>query len=254
MTTRYEASMDGTSLSGLDASIVILDIAHRKPEIEVNAASVANRPGAKIMTRVVRSAGVTISFMIRKYSLSDRQSVCDMVVAWAGGSVLRTNDRAGKHLQVICEQYPEINSAKNWTDPVTMTFTAVERPFWEDDTQTTLTVTGTVAQESMNVPGSAGEALVEVTVTANAAVTGVALVAGSTEIELEDIALDQGDTVTIDYKDGIQRIRKGNTSVLGNRTKDSSDDLLAACGKMVTFAVESDASVTAVFKVRGCWL
>ena len=255
MTTRYEAYMDGTSLSSLDNSIVILDISHRKPEIEVSAVSLAEMPGSKILRRVVRGASVSISFMIRKYSISDRQEVCDKVVAWANGSLLKTNDRDGKRLKVICETYPEISSAMRWTDPVNMIFTAVERPFWEDDAQTTLTLTGTDTQGNMSVPGSAGEALVEATVTANAAVTGITLVAGSTEIELEDISMSQNDVVTIDYDaNGHQRIRKGNTSILDSRTKESSDDLLAACGKVVGFAAEADSSVTVVFKVRGCWL
>lgn len=255
MTTRYEAYMDGTSLSGLDNSIVILDISHRKPEIEVNTVTVAEKPGAMITKRIIRGASVAISFMIRKYSISARQDVCDKVVAWANGSMLKTNDRNGKRLKVICETYPEINSAMKWTDPVTMIFTAVERPFWEDETPTTLTLTGADALGNMNVPGSAGEALVEATVTANAAITGVRIAAGSTEIELENISMAQYDTITIDYDaNGHQRIRKENTSILDKRTKESSDDLLAACGKNVSFAVEADASVTVTFAVRGCWL
>ena len=254
MTSRYEAYMDSVSLSGLDDSIFILDISHPAAERSRSLVNIANRSGSFLSSEKRSPISVVITFEIHKYGIADRQAVCDKVVKWAGGSVLKTNDMTDKQLVCVCDQYPSVNSAKRWTDPITMTFTAYEFPYWEDTTQTTLTLTGTQTSGTLAVPGVIDDAFVEATITANAAVTEISLTVGSTNFTLENLELTNGDVVTIAYDSRkLLSIMHGTVSLLGKRTGASSDDLLAKCGKTVTFAVEADASVTVVFKVRGCY-
>lgn len=254
MTSRYEAYMDSVSLSGLDDSIFILDISHPAAERSRSFVNIANRSGSFMSSDKRSPISVVITFEIHKYAIADRQAVCDKVVKWAGGSILKTNDMTNKQLVCVCDEYPSVNSAKRWTDPVSMTFTAYEFPYWEDTTQTTITLTGTQADGTLAVPGVIDDAFVEATITANANVSEVSLTAENTNITLEGLELESGDVVTISYDSKkILSIMQGTVSLLGNRTGESSDDLVVKCGKTSGFSVEADASVTVVFKVRGCY-
>lgn len=254
MTSRYEAYMDNTSLSSVDSSILVLDIGYPETQFDNSLLNFANRDGGYIKARHKQSAQCQITFEIHKYSIADRQEVCQKVVKWANGSVLKTNDRPNQQLRCVCDQYPSINSAKKWTDPVTMVFTGHEFPYWEDTEQTTLTLTGTEASGTMSVPGVLGNAFVEATITPLAAMSSITLTVGYTSITLEGLSADTTDTITISYDSRkIQSIKMNDTSILDKRTGASSDDLLAKCGTTVTFAIESETSSTVVFKARGCY-
>lgn len=248
---RYEAYMDGTALSSLDPSILVLDIQPVAPQINSTFASLANRPGSMVMRRKKASASVQITFEIHEYNIAKRQSVCQRVAKWADGAILVTNDRPDQRLHCICEQYPVV-SAKGWTEPITMTFTGYLIPYWEEANPVTVSLTGTDEETTVYIPGNAGEALVSATVKANASVSSFTLTVGDTSITLSGLSMAANDTVTIAYDENlIQSIKKGNTSILDKRT--GADDLLAKSGEMVDFSIIASASVTATFTVRGCW-
>lgn len=251
MTSRYEAYMDGTALSTLDSSIYIHDIKYGEVRQNISTSKVAGRPGARVINKDVPSCSVTILFEIHKYGIADRQEVCQKVCKWANGSILTTNDRTGQELKCVCESYPSV-SARDWTEQLSVTFAGYNPPYWQDSTPTTATMTGTSNSMSKYVPGSAPEALVSATITANASVSTITLAAGSKTMVLTGMGASTGDTITVGYDDNnILYIKKNGTSILNKRT--GADDLSVECGKESTFAYAASDRVGVVFSVRGCW-
>ena len=253
MISRYEAYMDGVALSSIDENLLILDIQHHPSDIRFNTGKIANRNGSMVISESQEGASVTILFELHLYGIADRQAACQAVQRWAMGNVLETNDRTGQQLLARCTSFPRIDSAMNWTDPIEMTFTAFEHPYWEEKTAETLTFTaGTSGEDTIDVPGNVDGAFVEAEITAQAAVSEISLTVGETSITLSGLALENGQIVRIAYDDrNIQSIKVGNTSLLDKRT--GSDDLLTVCGEN-TVSYSASASVQVTVSVRGLWL
>jgi hypothetical protein len=176
------------------------------------------------------------------------------IVKWAwNGGVLEVNDRDGQQLNCICEAYPSIDSVRDWTNPLSITFAAYEIPYWQDKTATTLTLTGTEASGTKSVGGNGDDCYVKCTVVPSGTLTSLTVTAGDTSIALSGISVSSNTTLTIGYVDGIFVISAGGSSLLGKRTAASSDDLRVACGGTRTFSVTANVSVTATFEFRGNW-
>lgn len=253
MTSRYEAYMDGVALSSIDDNLLILDIRHNPADIQFKTGMLANRNGSTILSENQTGASVTILFELHLYGIAERQAACQEVQRWAKGKVLETNDREGQKLLVRCTDFPRIESALNWTDPIEMTFTAFEHPYWEEKTAETLSFTaGTSGSDTIEVPGNVDGAFVEAEITAQAAVSEISLTVGETSITLAGLAMENGQILRITYDDrNIQSIKVGNTSIMNKRT--GADDLLTVCGEN-TVSYSASASVQVTVSVRGLWL
>lgn len=253
MRSRYEAVMDGIALSSISSNLIIRDIAHGVANPAIETASVAKRNGSFPINERQNGASVAITFELHIYSIAERQRVCQEVQRWAKGHILETNDREGQRLNVKCTQYPSISSALRWRDPITMMFTAFEKPRWEEKTPSVVEVTGTSEESPLFVPGNAGKALVEVNIQPNATIENITVSVGNTAIALTDIEATTSDLVAIGYDEkGFLFIKQGNDSLMSHRT--GSDDLLAECGVINTVSIESDASATVTFTTRGLWM
>lgn len=253
MISRYEAWLDGVALSSISPDILILDIEHAPANIRTDTFTTAKRNGSRIHRRYYDRASVTIRFAIRKYGINDRQSVCSDVVRWAkGGGVLQTNDRNGQRLRCICEAFPVVQSAMKWTDPFAVTFSAYALPFWEEEEQSVLQLTGTSGEGELYVPGNVDDAMVEASISANAALSSLTLSANGRTMTLSGLSVASGGVVVLTYDDEmIQSIKANSVSILDKRS--GVDDLLAVSG-MNSFAFTADADVDVDFKVRGLWL
>lgn len=250
MISRYEAYMDGKALSSIDPSICVLDIQPGDVSQSIRTVKVAGRAGARVIKKERNSTSVTVIFEIHEYNTVKRDVVCQKIQKWADGDILCVSTRPEQQMRCVCEEYPRAN-AKAWTEPLSMTFTAYNPPYWQEKNKTIVTLTGTSASSSVYVPGNVDGAVVELSVKANAAAGGFSVQVGSTSLTVL-VSMAADDVVTITYDDKmIQSIKKGNTSILDKRT--GADDLLAKCGQINVFALSSDASVTATFSVRGCW-
>ena len=252
MISRYEAIMDGTPLSHIDPRLLVLDIQHEISEPSISVGRIVNRNGSIMQNNSQDGSSVTILFELHIYSISERQEVCQKVVEWAKGSVLETNDRIGQQLHVHCTEYPMIKSAMEWTAPLTMTFTAFEKPFWEEKTARTIALS-TSTSGTLYVPGNAGKTYVEATVTPSTTLSDITLAVGDTSITLTGCSATPTNKLVISYDDrGFLQIKVGTTSILDKRT--GSDDLLAVCGTDNTFSYSTTDSVTVEFAVRGLWM
>lgn len=255
MISRYEAVLNGVSLSSISADILIHDISYSAPVFQDDTYSVAKRQGSRILKRDFESASVSISFEIHAYDVRNRQAICNAVCAWAkNGGVLKTNDREGQFLQCVCSQFPSVESARNWTDPLIVSFTAYAYPFWQEVNYSTLALSaGTSGSGTLWVPGSTNDALVEAEVKANASLSSVSLTVKGRTLSLTGLSVASGSTIVISYDtDGIQSIKAGSTSLLDKRS--GVDDLLANCGESNSMSFSSSASVNVTFKVRGIWV
>ena len=254
MISRYSATLNNTSLSGLDSSILVLDIAYQRQEMNDKTFAIAKRHGARFVDRIFGTTSVTISFEIRKYAIADRQSVCAKVVKWAkNGGTLEVGDRTGQFLQCVCTDFPVIDSAKKWTAPLSITFAGFAVPFWQEKTAVTKTLTGTSDTDTLTVPGNVDGAFVEATITANASLSSVSLTVNSRTLTLSGLSLSANDVIHISYDaNAIQSIYVSTTSLLGKRS--GVDDLLAKCGESNNLSISASASVTVVFSVKGWWL
>ena len=254
MISRYSITLNNVSLASLDPSILVLDVKYNPRGTQDKTFEVAKRHGARFHDRKFGTVSVTIPFEIHEYDVADRQEVCANVVKWAkNGGVLEINDRPGQYLQCVCTSFPTVESARNWTDPLNITFTAYAIPFWQEETAVTKTLTGTSDSDALTVPGNVDDALVECEITAGASVSSFSLTVNGRTLTLSGLSLSSGDVVTISYDtDGIQSIKQGSTSLLNKRT--GVDDLLANCGESNNLFISSSASITAVFSVRGLWL
>lgn len=255
MISRYEAVLNGQALGGISADILVLDIRHTAPAFTNETFTPAKRQGGRIYRRQLNKTTVTITFEIHTYDIRERQRICNEVQRWArNGGILQTNDREGQRLRCVCDTFPVISSAMRWTDPLTVVFSAYAYPYWEELIPTKVTLSGTSGSSSVFVPGCVqDEAVVEATITANAALTTVNLIVNSRTMSLTGLSVAAGSTIKLIYDDDmIQSIKTGSTSLLANRS--GADDLLVDCGDTNTFKMSANASATVEFSVRGLWL
>lgn len=256
MKSRYRISVGGTHLDNINDKIWILDIQYPPPEIEKSIDNPAGRDGGIITKKTRRAATVTVTFGLYIYDTAERNAVCQEIKTWAAaGGTLKTNDKPGLALyNAVCDQYPDIESAKNWTDPLTVVFSAYDFPYWEEMEKTEITLKGTNTSGTINIPGNAGDVRVEATVTTQAAISWFELSAGDTKIRVNK-SIANGKTITISYtKDGIMRIREGSTSILDKRSAESNDDLLVTSGERNAFRIKASGKIKVDFSTRGAWL
>ena len=254
MRSRYEVWLNNIALSSIDPKILILDIRYMTPPVTNSGYTLAGRHGSYLYRRYVEKASVGVQFAIRAYNTAERQAVCAEVAKWAKkGGVLQSSDRPGQRLRCVCESFPAVSSVLGWTDTLQMVFTAFSLPFWEEELEKTLTLTGTSASGSLYVPGNIDGALIGASIKANAALSSVNLTANGKTLSLTGLSVSSGQIINITYDDAlIQSIKVGSTSLLNKRT--GADDLVAKCGENNALSMSASASVGATFKVRGLWL
>lgn len=257
MMTRYDVWLNEKSLSAIDQTVIVTDIAYEAPQEETKTASLANRPGTLLASRLRRSSGVVVTLEIHEQDTKRRQEVCRRIQAWArDGGVLTTNDRRGQQLRVVCDRLPYISSALKWTQRLQIVFTAYAQPYWEEVREVSLGITGTDAYGDAYIPGLAPYTLVSVTVrnmsTEN--VDTITLTAGETSMTFTELALEPEKVLVIEYDEKMnQTIRVGTLSRAKRRTPESSDDLRLRCGETGRMRVTADNEVRATFHTRGLW-
>lgn len=254
MISRYEAYLNGVALSSVSADILVVDVEYSNPNIQSETFTVAKRQGSRVHRSYIEKTTVTVDFVIRSYDTYTRQTICGAVNKWAkNGGILTISDRRGQRLRCVCDTPPTISSALRWGDTLRVVFAAYSLPFWEEVAPSVLRLSGTQGNGLLFVPGSVDGAVVEATITANAALSTVTLGVNGSELVLSGLSVASGQIIRITYDDNmIQSIKVGSTSLLNKRT--GADDLLVNCGETNTFTLSADASVVVDFSVRGLWL
>lgn len=251
MMTRYSAWLDGIGLHDISPKLYIMDIEESYPDVSVLTASNAGREGLRVTNRRRQSLTVVIRFMVHEYDTTARKNIFQQIGAWAKGKYLTISDRPGQRLRVHCDRVPTVQSSLKWTGTQSITFTAYEKPYWENETTTKATITGSSGTWEMTVPGTAEKAPVEVTVnnTGTDTLTDLALTVGDTKMMFTGLNVAAGASMRIYYDDeGVLHLP------VGQRTAESSDELQAVCGETTAISMSANTMVSALFEARGRYL
>lgn len=254
MTGRYQAWINDRALTEIDPDIIITDILYTPIQRTFATTQFTARHGSLSGKDFIAENRVSVSFMVRKYSTEERQTVCQAINAWCyNGGWLKVSDRPGQKMYVECTKPAVIPSVLRWLDVITVEFCAYEYPFWVDETPKTVELdagdTGSVYMMC------ALDTEAEATITAGAALTSVTVSCGDTSITLASLSIASGATITIRYteKEHILEIKSGTTDLMTYRTSASSDDLIAQPGENALGFTASGAA-TCVFSFRGAYL
>lgn len=254
MTSRYDVKLNNVSLSSVNDNLLIIDVAYQT-ESSTEQMRIANRDGARLSDRYRSANSVTVTFELHEYDIVKRQSALQDVIAWArNGGVLKINDRKNQSLRVVCDALPNI-SVRNWTEALTITFSAYAYPYWQNTSATVATLVGKNTSGSLKLDGTAPKAYVDVSVTTTAKLTSLTVKVGDTSISLSDLNIAANKTITFSYSSSmVLSIKCGSDSLLSKRTAKSSDDLVAVCGATNTIKITASSNVTATFSAKGAWL
>lgn len=243
MMTRYSAWLDNIPMHDLDPSIYILDIKESAPSSSISTAQYRKPYGSIVLERRRDSLSVTISFEIHEYDPARRKDVMQKIHAWArNGGALSISDRPAQVLMVELDTPPVVESARKWTDSISITFTAYAFPYWMDAVPLVFDGDG-----KYFIPGTANVAPVNAEIVDCS--EDLSVTVGDTTIVLN--GLREGCTVKIGHDEDFHLvITEDDNSALAKRTAKSADDLIAVPGETVRF-VTIGGSPT--FSVRGVW-
>lgn len=252
MLARFDAMMDGVSLAHLDPSIFLRDVEEMPAEEDVETAKRALHPGTRRTYRVRRKLSIVLTINVREYDPDKRSAVLDKITDWMGdGGWLVLSSRPNQRLYVYPDKPPAMGSALRWTDDLTLTLTAFERPYFE----ARWPVTAVITDKGTIIPtGTVPEAYVEVDAknVGDGVLTDIQFACGKTTIHLTGLEVQPQEHVSITYTDrDLMVITAGGASALANRTAESSDDLIAHVRQGNDISVTADQAVSAVFRSRG---
>lgn len=251
----FEAALDGLPLSAIAQEILLLDIDEVEPDEGSHTDSRALHHGERRSEWKRKHLAVKLRMMIRTQNILHRTKIMQDVTQWAArGGWLTINTRPGQRLRVQADKLPTLGSAHKWTREIEITFKAFERPYWEDESLTSVTITNS---GSLRFAGAVSSCPIEVSAVnmGTETLTNVLFNCGTTYIKLDGLELPAGEKVSISYTDDdLMTITAAGTSALSNRTADSDDDLLAEPTMDNEISVTADQPVSATFKARGRWL
>lgn len=260
MRTRYCAWIDGKGLHDIDQSIMILDIVEQGPDAE--AVTIGRSAGrGTYFDRMNRySLSVQIVFMVYERDTERRARILNEVRRWAQTGYLTTNDRPGKRLYVTCDRLPSF-SALRWTEPLEISLTAYDLPWWEEEMPTRCEIS-TLKLDDGRFSGSSqlfnpGTELAPIECTiVPASKTDMIRIGrgGDNYIQFENLGAKAGSQLTISHdKRGLLRLMLDGNSVMDKRTGKSQDEVLIDPG-WNTVIVLSPVKCSATCTVRGRWL
>ena len=253
---RLEAYMNGISMTSIHPGILVTNIQTPPPAMNISTNQLAGRNGERVESQKRTRAKTTISFVFPGSSIAERQLICQQVASWARQGILQVSNRQGQRLRCICTSPPSISDVMDRAEELKVELTAYSQPFWEENTASTTTLTGTSGNGTLYVPGNGGEVLVEITATpTSGTLNSLTLTVGGDTMSFTSLGATSANPFRLTYSDeGIQSIKVGNTSVLGKRSAASADDLRAASGGLNTISMTANVASSVVFSTRGVWL
>ena len=256
---RFEAWMDGQPLSGLGPGVCLTDVLEPPPRLRASLAPLLNRDGARLTLLRREALRVTLCLALRARDPGERDALLDALLAWASGEQLALSTRPGRFLAVRFAALDAALSALRWTETLRLTFTACEIPFWQAEQPDALSLSGSGAEGTLFLRGTADSWLEACVRAEDALVTELSLARGEERITLADIRLSAGDELRLghDRADRLTLLRRaadGSTdSLLQRLTPGSADDIRLSPGPNA-LSLRADAPVRARLTGRGRWL
>lgn len=268
MQQRFDVKLGNVSMALLANEIIVRDIVEEPADVRVDTVLRGISSGMRVEQKVRQSLSVKVVYRIRTQDIMRRSNVQDSIAAWcANGGELKINSRPGKRLFVIPTSFPAVHSGLKWDQDLSLTFTAYMQPYWEDETETRLSVstalnenTGQYYFANVIKPGGTVQKVpLEGTfLFFGTSLNWLKIVCGDTFFEFNDLNLSRTNMLSISYNDGLLTMYKttatGTESIMPNRTPASSDELLAVSGKDNQVYVYSDAAISGSLICRGRWV
>lgn len=250
MRTRYTAYMNGKGLQDIDPTIVITDIREKAPSMRNITSEKGWGHGSRYVDGFRESLAVGIRFMIREYDVNKRRDICSRIRAWAQEGYLTDSEHQGQRLYVVCTAFPNVDSAMKWTTELDLTLTAYDVPFWENETPSKASTSGTSGTLALALTGST-DAPLNFLVTASENITDFTVSVNGGSMSFSGLSTKRLE-ITHDSR-GILSVKAGDASALSKRTSTSSDDLQAHYGSN-TISYTCNTSCTVVATARGRYL
>ena len=242
----YTVARSGQPLSAISPLIRVTDVTETAEET-VRTSPRAAGDGA-FLTRASRtSLEVRIQFAVLEADAALRTAILTRIARWArSGDRLTIADRPGLSLPCICTALPAVQSKRKWSGLAEMTFTAYDRPFWQEEEPVCYPLDQGSA--AVTVPGSAptviGCSLVNAT---GETLTDASLTCAGQQMTFSGLSWQPGETLRLSHE-GLQSITLGGASVLHCRR--GADAFRVMGGDTVTFTAGPGLSGCAI--VRGC--
>lgn len=255
MNTICTCSLNGINPQLHSEALILNDVRELPPEIQRTVVNVAARNGSRLLRTRAEGLSVSLDFELHELNAAARLELCRYLAYWAApGGWLTLSHRPGQRLWVTCDAPPTLTSALRWTEPITVTFTAWEAPWWESVNVTSATGTGRSGHVTIRPPGDQKTCL-QWEITAQTTVTSLTVKTERESIHLRNFTLPPGETLLLDYDDlRLPRLTAQSRSYLAHRTPESAEDLMLLPGVDNTVTWEADGNVAVKFTARGRYL
>lgn len=253
-------ALNGHGLEEIGPGILLTDAREHAPRIRQRQWRPAGREGLLMGPCRRESLTVTLVMELHEPSPERRKARCRDIARWAlPGGWLTLSDRPGQRLRVRCDAPPTLTSALQWTQPVTVSFTACASPYWEDALLTTAILpSGTAGEAAIRLPGDV-PAPVSVEAIASGEVNELTLTVGEQSIRLMNLGLQPGETLRLFRdEDGTACVRiaggQGERSALDRRDPLSAEELWLNPGETVRARYAADGAAVVRFRAAARYL
>ena len=264
MHLKRRVALNGVWLDEVDSRIVISGVEPGDGKETISAVDAAAGYGQRItgFRRSVLDMVVRFKLLQRsktEENMAERSQLLEAVNAWAaGGGILTVNYKPNRRLNVILVQAPGEGSLWDYTKEFSLTFRAYGVPYWENETADVQTIGGNSLSGSGNIQigGSVKtQADVEIENTSGMTINNVTVSVAGKTMTLNGISLGGSETLVIDHKDGLVRIRIKNgsnyRSVMDKRTEASANDFMAEPGtRAISYSAQRACRMTVSWRNR----
>lgn len=255
---RFDVYLDGIALSSISPKIYITNVNESEPRVRMTTDDNAKYIGSRLRTRRVTEREVEIVYMVRERDVSRRAQILDDISAWVHDGRLMVNYRENMFLPVYFASIPTPASSLDWTDELSLLFTAYS-PYWRSlyPIRTSADLAANTKTDVNFYPTGNSETFLEFSIenTSASALNTLTVKTGGRKFEFEGLGLANGQTLDVSYGDNeILRIIANGASALAKRTADSDDDLILQPRMQNTVSVTSDAAATIHLQARGRYI
>ena len=252
---RLDVWLNDISLRDVDSRICITEITEPDADVTLDWGTCPGVNGQRLLRRTRQVKRVRVEYDIRElFDIKARAAIVTAVNGWAGDGMLKVSHRPGQQMRVALSQAAAFNGARDVLGKYVVEFSAGPVPYWEDETPTEISITGSSGSGSIVVPGQADTwAKISVTPSGATLSTLSITIAGQT-MAFSGLSVASGTALVIDHDArGLLTVTAGSASALDKRTAASVDDFAIAPGtRAVSYTANTACAVTV--SVRGRYL
>lgn len=246
-----DAAFGAENLRDADPRILVTNIS-QEIRTKTTYGENSGRDGRRMHRMRREVIRITVSFKLWEFSsVQDREAALEAANAWARDGYLTISSKPGRRILVQCAERAASRKPRDYKEEFQIVFETAESPFWEDESPTQYTLSGTADSEAVSVPGTY-EAIFEVAVGhASGTLDALTLTVGDTAMAFSGLNIAAGTDLTIGHDEaGRLTILAGSASKYACRSSESSDELMAGPGG-VTVALSADVNCNVTLSVRG---